>query len=186
MTDEPVPDWMRPASGFTATDLDHLPQLPARTELIDGNLILAGPQTYGHMRLVTQLHTALSQAAPEGVEAVREMSVILTDRQRPAPDVALIEAAYLNDEATWYPADAVRLAIEVVSQATEILDRDRKPQLYARSGIRHYWRVETSGGKPVVHVYELDPATSTYVPTGIHHDRLKLTVPFPIDVDLNQ
>jgi hypothetical protein len=48
----------------------------------------------------------------------------------------------------------------------------------------HFWRVEESNGLPVVYVYELDPATSTYAITGIHHGRLTLRVPFPIDIDL--
>jgi hypothetical protein len=35
-------------------------------------------------------------------------------------------------------------------------------------------------------VYELDPANNAYSLTGIHHDLLKLTVPFDIDIDLTQ
>jgi hypothetical protein len=35
----------------------------------------------------------------------------------------------------------------------------------------------------VVHVYELDPATFAYAPTGIFHDRLKLTGPYSLEVD---
>jgi hypothetical protein len=76
------------------------------------------------------------------------------------------------------------LAIEVVSPDSQVRDRERKPQLYAASGIPHFWRVEENDGKPVVYVYELDPATSSYTPTGIYHERLTLTVPFPIDIDL--
>ncbi|GAA4951193.1 hypothetical protein GCM10023224_39550 [Streptomonospora halophila] len=44
--------------------------------------------------------------------------------------------------------------------------------------------VENEDGRPVVYVYELDPATGAYVASGIHRDRLKLAVPFDIDVDL--
>lgn len=87
---------------------------------------------------------------------------------------------------TWYPAEVVHLVVEVVSPDSEVRDRERKPQLYARAGIRHFWRIEDNDGKPVVYVYELDPATSVYALSGIHHDRLKLSVPFTIDVDLNQ
>lgn len=36
----------------------------------------------------------------------------------------------------------------------------------------------------MVYVYELDPMTKSYVPMGIFHNRLKLTVPFAIDIDL--
>jgi len=38
----------------------------------------------------------------------------------------------------------------------------------------------------VLYVYELDPVTHQYVPTGIFHDRVKLTVPFEIDIDLTE
>lgn len=79
------------------------------------------------------------------------------------------------------------LAAEVLSPDSETRDRERKPQLYARAGIRHFWRVETGeDGRPIVFVYELDPATAAYGLTGIHHDRLKLTVPFDIDIDLTE
>jgi hypothetical protein len=35
-----------------------------------------------------------------------------------------------------------------------------------------------------VNTYDLDPATRSYGPAGIHHDRLKLRFPFPVDIDL--
>ncbi|HEY8479896.1 MAG TPA: hypothetical protein VIL71_08720 [Spirillospora sp.] len=37
----------------------------------------------------------------------------------------------------------------------------------------------------MVYVYELDPAGS-YVPAGIYHEQLKLTVPFDIEIDLSE
>jgi Uma2 family endonuclease len=183
---EPVPNWMRPEGGFFADDLDHLPGLPPHTELIDGGLILVSPQKLRHMKLVSRLHFGLGQAVPAGVEAVREMSIVLSERQRPEPDVAVIDAGFIDDEATWFPAEAVVLAVEVESPESRVRDRERKPQLYARAGIRHFWRVEDNEGKPVVYVYELDPATSTYALSGIHHDRLRLAVPFDIDIDLTE
>jgi Uma2 family endonuclease len=181
---DPVPDWMRPENGFFADDLDHLPGLPPHTELIDGGLVLMSPQKFLHMKLVSRIHVALSQAAPAGLEALQEMSIVLNDRQRPEPDVAVIDASFLDPQATWFPAAAVLLAVEVVAPESEVRDRERKPQLYARAGITHFWRVETTtDAKPIVYVYELDPATSTYALSGIHHDQLKLEVPFPINID---
>jgi Uma2 family endonuclease len=78
------------------------------------------------------------------------------------------------------------MAIEVVSPDSEERDRKRKPQLYAEAGIAHFWRVENQSGRPTVYVYELDPATSGYALTGIYHDRVKLSVPFEIDIDLTE
>lgn len=63
-------------------------------------------------------------------------------------------------------------------------DREAKPRKYAAAGIAHFWRVEEDEGLPVVHVYEPDDATKSYVPMGIFHNRLEPTVPFPIDIDL--
>ncbi|GAB3122839.1 hypothetical protein GCM10027160_42350 [Streptomyces calidiresistens] len=36
----------------------------------------------------------------------------------------------------------------------------------------------------VAYVHALDPATGSYVPTGVHHERLKVDVSFPVDIDL--
>jgi Uma2 family endonuclease len=184
VTVEPVPDWMRPDGGFFADDLDHLPGLPPHTELIDGGLVLASPQKARHVKLIDRLNAGLNQAAPAEFEAIREMSIVLDQRQRPEPDVIVVETSAYNDDATWFAAKAVLLAVEVVSPGSQVRDRVRKPQLYAEAGIKHFWRVEDTDGKPVVYVYELDPATSTYALSGIHHDRLTITVPFPIDIDL--
>ncbi|TDT38318.1 putative restriction endonuclease [Streptomyces sp. BK208] len=72
----------------------------------------------------------------------------------------------------------------MVSEDSVDRDRETKPRKYAAAGITHYWRVEQNNGLPVVYVYELESTTKTYVPTGIFHNRLKLTVPFLIDIDL--
>lgn len=44
--------------------------------------------------------------------------------------------------------------------------------------------MENDKGRPVVYVFELEPATRTYTPTGIFHDDLKVSVPFTIELDL--
>jgi Uma2 family endonuclease len=186
MSSDPVPDWVRPVAGFTAGDLDLLPGLPPHTELIDGGLVFVSPQRKFHMNVVSLIESALRGCAPADWRVQREMSVVLDDQQRPEPDVSVIQAAALGDGTeTWYPASAVLLAIEVVSPDSQVRDRDRKPQLYARAGIQHFWRVEEAEGKAVVYVFELDPATATYALAGIHHEKLSLTVPFGIEIDLS-
>lgn len=185
---EQVPDWMRPPpGGFTAADLDRLPGLPPHTELIDGSLVLVSPQTNFHMLVMRLLERGLERAAPEGLRVRREMTITLHTRQRPEPDVMVITAAAdEGPEQTTYQAEDVILVIEVVSPDSEARDRERKPQLYAGAGIEHFWRVENASGKPVVYVYELDPATRSYALTGIHHERLRLSIPFTIDIDLSE
>ncbi len=86
-------------------------------------------------------------------------------------------------QTAYRPTDVV-LVVEVVSPDSEDRDRDVKPRKYASAGIHHFWRVENDDGRPVVYVYQLDLSTGTYAVAGIHHDRLKLTVPFDLDIDL--
>lgn len=95
MTSE-LPDWMIPPrpSGWEADDLDHLPQAPRHTELIDGALIfIMWPRRSWHTRLVSNLTFALCQSSPEGFEAEGEMTVRLDKKSRPEPDILVTTAA---------------------------------------------------------------------------------------------
>ncbi|QNP70138.1 Uma2 family endonuclease [Streptomyces roseirectus] len=181
-----LPDWMmapRP-SGWEADDLDHLPQAPRHTELIDGALIfMMSPQRSWHARVIRRLTLALEQAAPTGFNADQEMTVRIDKKNRPEPDVLIYTAPYEPDR-TWYAPEDLALVVEVVSEESADRDRFMKPPKYSHAGIPHFWRIEDEDGGLVVHVYELDTATGTYVPTGIHRDRLKLSVPFTLDIDL--
>lgn len=187
MTIEPYPAWIRPpAEGYTAEDLDRLPDLPPHTELLDGSLIFVSPQTRFHMRTLRRLERALETAAPEGWEVCREMTLKLDRRNRPEPDLMVVdEQGDTGPQQTFSAAEDVLLAVEVVSEESRERDRQVKPRKYAAAGIRHFWRVESDDeGRPVVHTYELDPATMSYGLTGIHHKQLKLERPFPLDIDL--
>ncbi|WP_017589445.1 Uma2 family endonuclease [Nocardiopsis ganjiahuensis] len=95
-----LPEWMRPPrdEGWFAEDLDHLPEAPRHTELIDGALVfMTSPQRSWHGRLVTGLTTALTGQAPEGVEVERGMTVRLDARNRPEPDLLVTSAPYDPD-----------------------------------------------------------------------------------------
>ncbi len=186
VTAEPFPQWLRPPpGGFVAEDLDRLPDLPPHTELIDGSFVFACPQAKFHVQVIALLESMLGRFAPAGMRVRHAMTVTLGRDQRPEPDVLVVRAHTEGgrERTTYWPEEVV-LAVEVVSIETRTRDRERKPQLYAKAGIAHFWRVENSDGHPVVYVYELDPATKAYALTGIHHDRLRLSVPFPIDIDL--
>ncbi|GAB6901185.1 Uma2 family endonuclease [Kineosporia succinea] len=187
VTNEPVPDWVRKPGGYTVDEFFQLPDLPPHTELIDGGLVFVSPHRWFHMVVLRFLEQALVPTAPRHLRVSREMNVVLGERQAPEPDLSVIRAEALGGIAdTRFPAGAVLLAVEVVSPGSEIRDRERKPQLYAAAGIQHYWLVEEEDGRPVVQVYELGSVTNTYGLTGVYRDRLKLTVPYDIDIDLTE
>ncbi|MEV7870255.1 Uma2 family endonuclease [Streptomyces sp. NPDC088124] len=183
-----LPDWMRPprAEGWLAEDLDRLPEAPRHTELIDGALVfMMSPQRWWHGHLVTMLTVALMEQAPADVRVGREMTIKLDQRNRPEPDLVVTTAEFESDR-TWFAPDEVLLAVEVVSPESAHRDRTVKLRKYAEAGIPHYWRIEDEDGAPVVHVYELDGPTASYVPVGIFRDSLRRPVPFEISLDLEK
>ncbi|MFF2628072.1 Uma2 family endonuclease [Kitasatospora griseola] len=183
-----LPDWMRPprAEGWFAEDLDRLPEAPRHTELIDGALVfMLSPQRWWHGHLVTMLTVALMNQCPRGFKVGREMTIRLDARNRPEPDL-LVTDAPVDRDRTWLAPEEVTLAVEVVSPESAHRDRTVKLRKYAEAGIPHYWRIEDEDGHPVVHVYELDAPTRSYVPTAIFRGTLRLPVPFEIDLDLDQ
>ncbi|MFJ9887341.1 Uma2 family endonuclease [Streptomyces sp. NPDC091287] len=180
----PVP----PQDGYTVDDLFTLPDLPPHTELIDGSLVFVSPQRDFHSTMIDLLVTGLRSTAPPEVRVRREMTVVLDRRNAPEPDVSVVRTeAVTGLDVTRYQAADVLLAVEVVSPDSEARDREAKPHKYATAGIPHFWLVEMTGTDqhPVVRVYELDPVTKAYALTGIHHDRLKTGVPFPVDIDVS-
>ncbi|MET8813755.1 Uma2 family endonuclease [Streptomyces sp. NPDC004549] len=190
MTAEPVEhrvQWpVPPQDGYTVDDLFTLPDLPPHTELIDGSLVFVSPQRRFHSNMVDLLVFGLrSSGLPAEFRVNREMTVVLDKRNGPEPDVSVIRAeAITGPEQTRYQAEDVLLAVEVVSPDSESRDRTTKPQKYAAAGIPNFWRVEATNGKPVVHVYELDPLTRSYVHMGMHRDQIKVDKPYLIDIDL--
>ncbi|MBW5483626.1 Uma2 family endonuclease [Streptomyces bambusae] len=180
--------WPRPPDGgWTADDLDRLPDLPPHTELIDGSLIFKSRQNIFHTRTVSLVERQLDALAPEGLEVLHEFTIDIDRCNRLEPDVLVVDEDVVDDpDQTRLPASSVRLAVEVVKPDSVCRDRETKPVKYARAGIPHLWRVEMVGDGTVAYVYELDPATKAYVATGIFHDRLEVSVPFPIDLDLTE
>ncbi|WP_405777440.1 Uma2 family endonuclease [Streptomyces sp. NBC_01538] len=187
-TAEPGCRWpVPPQDGYTVDDLFTLPDLPPHTELIDGSLVFVSPQRDFHSTMIDLLVTGLRRTVPKELKVRREMTVVLDRRNGPEPDVSVVHAgAVTGPDLTRFEAKDVLLAVEVVSPDSEARDRDAKPRKYAAAGIPYFWLVEMADPNqhPVVRAYEIDPVNKTYALTGIHHDYLKLTVPYDIDVDI--
>ncbi len=181
-----TPTWPTPPEGgWTADDLDRLPNLPPHTELIDGSLVFVSPQTLFHSRAVSFFEWQLQSLVPAEYEVIREFTIDIDRQNRPEPDVIVVRGDVVEDpEQTRYPAESVLLAIEVVSADSVSRDRETKPLKYARAGIPHYWRVENEKGLAAVHAFELEPTTGAYTSTGIFRERMKVSAPFPVDLDL--
>ncbi|MGP3915316.1 Uma2 family endonuclease [Nonomuraea sp. 10N515B] len=181
-----LPEWFYPGppGGWTADMLDHLPPgAPRHVELIDGSLIMMSPQTLFHLYTVELIKQSIQP--PAHLEVVREMTVTLGLRQRPEPDILVVNrSATTSMKLTSFKPEDVHLVVEVVSDESRERDRTTKPIKYSNAGIKYFWRVEEEGGLPVVYTFELEPTVRAYVPTGIHHKRLQTNIGFDVDIDL--
>ncbi|MBE2999253.1 Uma2 family endonuclease [Nocardiopsis sp. HNM0947] len=185
-------DWVvlprAPYTGFTAEDLDRIPDLPPHTELIDGALVPKSPQSVFHMLVLRRFEDEMDRQIPAGMLTCRSFSLVLGERQRPEPDMMLVGSeAFTSMDDTWVAPEAVQLVVEVVSPDSKVRDHERKPQLYARAGIPHFWLAELEGTETlVVYTYELDPINGGYTMVGAYREHMKVEAPCALDIGLTQ
>ncbi|MGC4762218.1 Uma2 family endonuclease [Micromonospora sp. DT46] len=147
-------------------------------------VFMRSPRRVWHARMVTALVNRLTDQAPPGIEGDREITIRLDRWNRPEPNLLATRAPY-DPSRTFYTPEETLLVVEVVSPESAHRDRTVKLRKYAEAGIANYWRIEEEDGSPVVHAYELDGPTRSYVPTAIHRHELRTTTPFTIELDLN-
>lgn len=157
-------------------------------ELIDGTLVLLTPQNGFHSRVKMRVAHALEGFVSEGVEVLVGMTMKLGTHQRPEADI-IAHRPSPDEEDHWsdthVPPEDVLLVVEIVSKESQDRDRTTKPMKYAAAGIPHFWRIEPEATGPAIHVYELDGTREPrYVPITIARERLKLDVPFAMDIDV--
>jgi Uma2 family endonuclease len=183
-----VPDWLIPPyEGWHFEDLLGLsPDSSQHIELIDGAFIPMSPPSKFHAQVIRNLQAQLDHQCPAGLRADSEAIVRVDDDNGPEADVLVVTAGARDDQerAAWYDGSDVILAVEVVAPSSRVRDRERKPQIYAKAAIKYLWRIENEDDSPVIYTSELDAASVSYDVTGIFYQRLKLSVPFPIDLDL--
>ncbi|MGK5732590.1 Uma2 family endonuclease [Streptomyces sp. URMC 124] len=183
-----LPDWFYPLrdSGWEADDLDHVPELPRHTDLIDGSLVLmTSPQRSWHDRVIRRLTAVLEEQVLGDCTAEARMTVRLDGKNHLEPDVMVAAVPYAPERTRFLPGE-VMLVVEVVSDESCSRDRETKPFKYARAGSPHFWRIEIEdeGGLPAIHSYEPDETTRAYVATGIHRGRFKTSASFALEINL--
>ncbi|MFD9820241.1 Uma2 family endonuclease [Streptomyces violascens] len=181
-----APAWMH--EQITAEQYDSWSEEQcAGIEIVDGMVVVSPSASKRHNRLARILANALEAAAGPDWNAdtdfdVRPQDVPLTNRRA---DVVVYRADTIDVTPT--RPEHVLLVVEVVSPGSETTDRIVKVDQYARSGIAFYWRIEQAAtGVPLVYTYVLDPATKTYRDGDMFTGVVKVSAPFPVEIDLGQ
>ena len=170
-----------PPGDWTVADVDALPERDGvRYELVDGVPRMMTPPRWEHQDALLELHLALKTSAPAGFSIVQGLGVIVTDTERPIPDLVVVRSG--DRSLSNVPAELVVIAAEIVSRSSRTDDRFRKPGLYAQAGIPCYLRVELDPAHIVA--YRLD-ADGVYEEVGRAEPGqiLTLDAPFPISID---
>jgi Uma2 family endonuclease len=110
----------------------------AKTELIEGEIIVLSPQHRPHWYAKNELGYRLRRAVEElalplyvGIEG----SVLLSAHDLPEPDIVITDDPVGSGSI---PVASVRLLVEVADSSSRI-DLGRKPTVYAAAGIPEYW-----------------------------------------------
>ncbi len=113
-----------------------------RTELIDGEILIARPPDPIHSSSVDRTQERAQLRVPESMRVRLEQPVHLDDHSEPVPDISVVKRKdYESQHPT--PAD-IHLIIEF-SNTTLVDDLTTKRDLYARAAIKEYWVVDING-----------------------------------------
>lgn len=182
-----LPAWTQlPTDGLTATAYEDLPEeVCRRIEVVDGAIVLNAAPRRSHQMIIYELVRVLKAASGPGFAVVFDVDLRLRDVPllNRRPDVVVYDSA-VSDDAVLRPQHCA-LVVEVMSPGSVTADQTDKPAEYAAAGIEHYWRVEQRDEDDlVVFRYRLDPTTRVYASAGISTDKLTVTDPFAVSVDL--
>ncbi len=129
----------------------------ARTELIDGDIIVMSPEfrphAYVREELAYRIRRALESAGSDLYPAAG--SVLMGDHDMPQPDIVLTREPRGKGPI---PLGSVALLVEVSSTTLE-QDTTMKLALYASDGVPEYWIVDVAGER-ITQLWS--PAGSSY------------------------
>jgi len=176
-----------PHDAWTLADLIRVPDDGCRYEIFDGSLLVSPPPSVRH-QAVAQVLSRLLEAAAGAQVRVLQAAGIATSGQDEAlkyviPDVLVVSADAVRDDAQALDPRDVLAVIEIVSPSTVTRDQVLKRAVYAGLGIGSYWLVDTTGQGSIT-VLELDAAARLYreVQVAVGPDMVRVARPFAFEV----
>lgn len=121
----------------------------AKSELIEGEIVVMNAQHSRHARVKTRLAIRLAAALEKlstDLEPQVEVSVKMSDGSLPEPDITL--TSYRGTGVV--PVATAALVIEV-SDSTLDMDLGRKADLYANAGVPEYWVIDLNEDRVLCH-----------------------------------
>ncbi|MFC9967078.1 MULTISPECIES: Uma2 family endonuclease [Nocardia] len=144
-----------------------------QVEVVNGDIVRAESPNRAHQKAARRLADLVEAAALAHVnrwggclDVDTDFDVVLWEFPRVTirrPDVALFDCA--PNDLRPLPASLVKIAIEVISPGTEMVDSADKKTEYALAGIPWYWLVWVSDNSvSMIKIFVLDHVQGQYVP----------------------
>jgi Uma2 family endonuclease len=132
--------------GWTADDLDLLPDDGNRYEVVDGELFVTPAPSFAHQLVAAAIHGQLRAFVAKqkrlGWVMYAPGDVHVNTKNQVQPDIFVVPRTAAGVPATWRDAPRPILVVEVLSSTTARRDVGPKRELYLRAGIGEYWIVD--------------------------------------------
>ena len=142
------------AKKLTWDDIKDLPEDAGRTEIVDGELVMASPPSDRHQEIATALGAKIYPFVKTrglGKFYSSPVHVILADHVNYEPDLCFLASAHLDLVRSPVIEGPPDLVIEILSERTRQHDRVVKFHHYEQYGVREYWLVDPRDDR--IHVY---------------------------------
>jgi Uma2 family endonuclease len=139
---------------LTYDDFCLLPEDGKRREIIQGELFVTPAPRLLHQKIVTRLASALlTFAERKGLGQVfgAPVDIVFSDFDVVEPDIVYISKSRASVMTEKNVQGAPDLAVEVLSETTERIDRTTKLKLYGKFGVEEYWIIDPHG--PAAEIY---------------------------------
>jgi Uma2 family endonuclease len=165
---------------------------PGRTELVEGQLMMAASPVPRHNRAQKRLMRQLDAVMPPELDSLAEMDVELALSGPDGPGWVRMPDIVVAPRAAWERVDReggvlsasdVVLVVEIISRSTRRTDRITKCGEYADAGIPHYWVVDLDD--PVSMTLHHSAGEFGYADGGVVTGTYSATTPFPVELDLD-
>lgn len=147
-------------------------------EHVDGAAFVLPSPLPWHQRAVGNLLRALQRPCPRGLEVLTRLEFTPRETRTFVPDILLLRRAAVPDGAPI--TEPPLLIAEVISDASRAWDRWVKPELYAQSGVEHYWHFDPD--IPEFVAYRLHGDGYREVVTARGDERVGLDAPVLVEI----
>jgi len=132
-------------AGWTADDLDLLPNDGNRYEVVEGELFVTPSPLLPHQAVSGALHARLFdfvKARRIGWAFAAPGDVHVNRKSRVLPDIFVLPRTTTRMPKSWKDAPTPILVVEILSDSTAMRDLGAKSKLYNRAGVAEYWIVD--------------------------------------------